>query len=65
MNVHPDYFGRGVARILLEWIVAFADDQRKPMRLVFIAQAYSAERDSGRALVISCPGRSTDLSCCS
>ena len=34
MNVHPDFFGRSVARKLLEWIVAFADDQRKPMRLV-------------------------------
>ena len=34
MNVHPDSFGRGVARKLLEWIVAFADAQHKPMRLV-------------------------------
>jgi hypothetical protein len=34
MNVHPDYFGRGVARLLLERIVAVADGEGKPLRLV-------------------------------
>jgi GNAT superfamily N-acetyltransferase len=34
MNVHPDYFGRGVARQLLKYIVDLADRQQKPLRLV-------------------------------
>src|SRR6476661_3897414 len=34
MNVHPDYFGRGVARRLLGHIVDLADQQGKPVRLV-------------------------------
>ena len=34
MNVHPDHFGRGVAARLLDAIVARADAQRKPLRLV-------------------------------
>ena len=34
MNVHPDYFGRGVARSLLQHIVDFADAEEKPLRLV-------------------------------
>ena len=34
MNVHPNYFGRGVARELLKYIVNFAEEQKKPLRLV-------------------------------
>lgn len=34
MNVHPNYFGRGVARELLQHIVDFAEKQKKPLRLV-------------------------------
>lgn len=34
MNVHPDHFGAGVARALLQHIVAFADAAGKPLRLV-------------------------------
>ncbi|MFH1574808.1 MAG: GNAT family N-acetyltransferase [Acidobacteriota bacterium] len=34
MNVHPNYFGRGVARRLLERIIAVADGEGKPLRLV-------------------------------
>jgi GNAT superfamily N-acetyltransferase len=34
MNVHPDYFGHGVARRLLQHITDFADRLGKPVRLV-------------------------------
>ena len=34
MNAHPDYFGRGVAKQLLQYICDLADRQRKPVRLV-------------------------------
>ena len=34
MNVHPNYFGQGVARALLKFILDFADRERKPVRLV-------------------------------
>ena len=34
MNVHPVYFGRGIAKALLDHIVAFARDEGKPLRLV-------------------------------
>ena len=34
MNVHPDYFGQGVASQLLRYITDVADRQGKPMRLV-------------------------------
>jgi len=34
MNVHPDYFGRGVAGRLLDWIIARAEADNKPLRLV-------------------------------
>ncbi|MDO4571196.1 MAG: GNAT family N-acetyltransferase [Planctomycetia bacterium] len=34
MNVHPDFFGRGVAPIILRRIVDFAKDERKPLHLV-------------------------------
>jgi GNAT superfamily N-acetyltransferase len=34
MNVHPNYFGMGVARRLLQFILAFAEEQGKPLRLV-------------------------------
>ena len=38
MNVHPEFFGAGVARALLAHITALADAQRKPVRLVSSAQ---------------------------
>jgi GNAT superfamily N-acetyltransferase len=34
MNVHPDFFGSGVASALLRFITDFADRQSKPVRLV-------------------------------
>ncbi len=34
MNVHPNYFGKGVARALLNFIIDFADREKKPLRLV-------------------------------
>jgi GNAT superfamily N-acetyltransferase len=34
MNVHPDFFRRGVAAALLRYICEIADVQRKPLRLV-------------------------------
>lgn len=34
MNVHPNYFGCGVARRLLQFIIDFAENQSKPLRLV-------------------------------
>ncbi len=34
MNVHPNYFGHGVARALLRHITDFADRTNKPVRLV-------------------------------
>jgi len=34
MNVHPVYFGTGVGKKLLEYIVDFARSERKPLRLV-------------------------------
>ena len=34
MNVHPSYFGRGVARRLLQHIIDFAQGEGKPVRLV-------------------------------
>lgn len=34
MNVHPNYFGFGVARALLKHIVDYAEREQKPLRLV-------------------------------
>jgi GNAT superfamily N-acetyltransferase len=34
MNVHPNYFGRGVARLLLSHIIDQAERLQKPLRLV-------------------------------
>jgi GNAT superfamily N-acetyltransferase len=34
MNVHPNYFGQGVARALLRFITDFSDREGKPVRLV-------------------------------
>jgi GNAT superfamily N-acetyltransferase len=34
MNVHPNYFGKGVARALLTFITDLADAEKKPVRLV-------------------------------
>ncbi|MBT3376737.1 MAG: GNAT family N-acetyltransferase [Lentisphaerae bacterium] len=34
MNVHPNHFGRGVARTLLDTIVAYGEERGKPVRLV-------------------------------
>jgi len=34
MNVHPNYFGQGVARALLTFITNLADAENKPVRLV-------------------------------
>jgi hypothetical protein len=34
LNAHPDFFGRGVARLVLQYVCDVADQQRKPVRLV-------------------------------
>ena len=34
MNVHSDFFGKGIAGSLLSWIIAFAQEQNLPARLV-------------------------------
>ena len=34
MNVHPEHFGKGLARQLLERIVQLSDEENKPTRLV-------------------------------
>lgn len=34
MNVHPNYFGGRVARALLQYVIDFAEQQGKPVRLV-------------------------------
>jgi len=34
MNVHPNYFGQGVAKALLGYIIEYADREKKPVRLV-------------------------------
>ena len=34
MNVHPDHFGKGLARRLLNAVVSMSEDQKKPTRLV-------------------------------
>lgn len=34
MNVHPNYFGASVARRLLDFVIEFADQAAKPIRLV-------------------------------
>ena len=34
MNAHPNYFGQGIARKLLQFILDFADQAGKPVRLV-------------------------------
>jgi GNAT superfamily N-acetyltransferase len=34
MNVHPNHFGRGIARALLNRIIQTAEEEKKPLRLV-------------------------------
>lgn len=34
LSVHPDYFGRGVAKALVRFVCDVADRERKPLRLV-------------------------------
>ncbi len=34
LNVHPDHFGKGIARKLLQHVIDFADHEEKPLRLV-------------------------------
>lgn len=34
MNVHPDHFGKGIARTLLQRIIDLAEAEQKPVRLV-------------------------------
>ena len=34
MNVHPVYFGRGIAKALLDHVVSFSAAEAKPLRLV-------------------------------
>ena len=34
MNVHSDFFGKGIAGSLLSWIIAYAEEKNLPVRLV-------------------------------
>ena len=34
MNVHSDFFGKGIAGALLSWIIEFAEEKQLPVRLV-------------------------------
>jgi GNAT superfamily N-acetyltransferase len=34
MNVHSDFFGKGIAGSLLSWIIAYAEEKQLPVRLV-------------------------------
>lgn len=34
MNVHSDFFGKGIAGSLLSWIIAYAEEKKLPPRLV-------------------------------
>ena len=34
MNVHSDFFGKGIAGSLLSWIIKFAEERQLPVRLV-------------------------------
>ncbi len=34
MNAHPDYFGQGIAKLLLQYVCDLADAAQKPVRLV-------------------------------
>ena len=34
MNVHSDFFGKGIASSLLSWIIAYAEEKNLPVRLV-------------------------------
>jgi hypothetical protein len=38
MNVHSDFFGKGIAGSLLSWITCFAEDKKLPVRLISSAQ---------------------------
>ena len=72
MNVHPNYFGRGVARALLQYVIDFAQRQQKPVRLVSSAMnldSYSLYNRAGfvpqmvfQDLVLPVPGRRAALS---
>src|SRR5712692_2564762 len=33
MNIHPNYFGQGIGRLLLQHIIDFTERQHKPLRL--------------------------------
>jgi GNAT superfamily N-acetyltransferase len=50
MNVHPNYFGRSVAGLLLNYVTDFAERVRKPVRLVSSAmnlESYSLYTRAG------------------
>ncbi|GAB4460130.1 MAG: hypothetical protein OHK0029_23630 [Armatimonadaceae bacterium] len=34
VNVHPNYFGQGVARLLMDFVVRLSEQEQKPLRLV-------------------------------
>ena len=38
MNVHSDFFGKGIAGSLLSWITSFAEEKKLPVRLISSAQ---------------------------
>ena len=71
MNVHPNYFGRGVARALLTHITDFSEADNKPVRLVSSAmnldsfslytKAGFVPRQAFQDMMIDVPDRGLDF----
>ena len=60
MNVHPNYFGKGIARELLRLITDFADLRNKPLRLVSSVMnldSFSLYTRAGFVPRLALPGR--------
>ncbi len=73
MNVHPNYFGHRVGRQLLDYIIAFARSQQKPVRLVSSAmnldsfslynKAGFVPRTAFQDMFMEVPATGLDVSC--
>jgi RimJ/RimL family protein N-acetyltransferase len=54
MNSHPNFAGRGVASLLLKFILDFADRAGQPVRLVSSARAWSRRSTVAGRATASC-----------